>query len=139
MSGLDSIIKTELKTVYVSGGDVMHALKSTESDFNGFGEAYFSTIEKGVFKGIKKHKKMIMNLIVPIGQVRFIFFSDDLTERKEIVLGKSDYYRLTVPPNIWFGFYGIGEENLVLNISNILHDPLEVEKLDMINFNKLQL
>ena len=37
--------------------------------------------------------------------------------------------RLFVTPNIWFGFQGIASgPSLVTNISDILHDPLEVDR-----------
>ena len=35
--------------------------------------------------------------------------------------------RLTIPPNVTFGFMGIGKgENLVLNVASIEHDPDEM-------------
>ena len=45
-------------------------------------------------------------------------------------IGENNYKRLTVSPNIWFGFKGIGKKiNLVVNISDIVHDPKESKKL----------
>ena len=41
-------------------------------------------------------------------------------------------------PGIWFGFRGISFDlNLVMNIADIVHDPNEVERLDLdaIEFN----
>ena len=37
---------------------------------------YFSKIEYKAIKGWKQHKKMILNLIVPIEKVRFILYDD---------------------------------------------------------------
>lgn len=67
------VIETSLKRVRVTGGDVLHALKMTDDGFDGFGEAYFSMIEQGEIKGWKYHKRMTMNLIVPLGSVKFVF------------------------------------------------------------------
>jgi dTDP-4-dehydrorhamnose 3,5-epimerase len=37
---------------------------------------------------------------------------------------------LTVPPGIWFGFEGLeNNDNLVLNIADIPHEPDEVERM----------
>ena len=38
--------------------------------------------------------------------------------------------RISVPPYLWFGFQGLDSNpSLVTNISNIPHDPEEVERL----------
>ena len=36
-----------------------------------------------------------------------------------------NYGRLTVPPNYWVAFKGLCDENLIMNFSNLLHDPAE--------------
>ena len=42
------------------------------------------------------------------------------------VLGENNYSRLTIPPNNWVAFQGIGMgKNMLLNIANIEHDPSE--------------
>ena len=132
------ILVTPLKKINTQGGDVLHALKSADEDFSGFGEIYFSRIEKNAIKAWKKHTKMNMNLIVPVGLVRFVFF-DELNKNFTIYeIGESNYVRLFVPNNIWFGFQGIYDTaSLVANISDIVHDPNEVERLmpKEINYN----
>ena len=45
MNLLDQIRVTPLQQISTPGGDVWHALKSTEESFKGFGEAYFSWVE----------------------------------------------------------------------------------------------
>ena len=121
---------TPLKKIKTQGGDVLHALKSIDEDFNDFGEIYFSFVEKNAIKAWKKHTKMNMNLIVPVGLVRFVFF-DELNKKFTMhEIGESNYARLFVPNNIWFGFQGIYDtQSLVTNISDIVHDPNEVERL----------
>ena len=45
--------------------------------------------------------------------------------------------RLTVPPMIWFGFKGISNNtSYILNISDVLHEPSEIERkhLSFLNF-----
>lgn len=117
----------------------MHALKSHESTYCGFGEAYFSWINQKEVKAWKMHSKMTMNLIVPIGNVRFVFIlNEGRTEQeiREIEIGQRNYSRITVPPGIWFGFQNQDKEaSLVLNIGNIEHDPHEVSKLPIETFD----
>ena len=132
------IQSNKLKIIETEGGDVRHFLKSNENSYNGFGEIYFSFINKDSIKGWKLHTKMTMNLIVPIGEVGFVFFEESSSSFKVYKIGENNYIRLTVPPNIWFGFKGIGlRKNLVVNFSNIIHDPNESKKLklDQLKFN----
>ena len=73
-----------------------------------------------------------MNLLVPLGDVRFVFFSKEhLAEQKEEFriekIGDNRYSRLTVPPGIWFGFQGLSSGySLLMNVIDQEHDPDEV-------------
>lgn len=138
MSLLDQIQVTPLKRIPTPGGDVLHALKSTEDAFQGFGEAYFSFVEPGAIKAWKQHIRMTMNLVVPVGSVRFVFHDSSTLSFREEIIGESNYQRLTVPPNIWFGFQGVATTpSLLLNLACIPHDPAEVKRktLSEVEFN----
>ena len=71
---LNKIKVSKLKKINSPNGSVMHALKKNDNDFSSFGEVYFSKIKKNKIKGWKMHNKMKSNLIVPFGEVRFVFF-----------------------------------------------------------------
>lgn len=134
---LDSIVVTPLKRISTEGGDVLHAMKQEETGFAGFGEAYFSWISSGTVKAWKRHTKMTMNIVVPVGTVKFVFYSEGDAQVRSEEIGIENYARLTVPPNIWFGFQGRTEDpSLLLNLASIPHDPKEVERLalDRINY-----
>jgi dTDP-4-dehydrorhamnose 3,5-epimerase len=135
---------TPLSIIDTKGGDVLHAMKRSSQGYTGFGEAYFSTIEPKAIKGWKRHKQMVLNLVVPVGAVRFILFDDreiqdKINQFQDLTLSRADgYARLTIPPMIWVGFQGLGRQtSLVLNIANIEHSPEEVERKDLaeIKFN----
>ena len=137
---LEDIQVTSLSRINVVGGDVFHGMKQTDVGYAGFGEAYFSWVVQGAIKAWKRHNRMTMNLVVPAGSVRFVFFAEDERKRslREEVIGEERYARLTVPPGTWFGLQGLAApKSLVLNIASIIHDPLEVERRDMsdINYN----
>jgi len=125
---LDDIIVTPLKRIPTVGGDVMHGLKKSDNGFNGFGEVYFSWVEQGAIKAWKCHQRMTLNLIVPVGEVSFVFH---LTNQKNNFrtenIGEERYVRLTVPPGIWFGFRGRGYgQSLLMNLADMVHDPDEI-------------
>ena len=139
---ITEVTTTPLSIIDTKGGAVLHAIKRSDYGFAGFGEAYFSTIEHNAIKGWKRHKKMVLNLIVPIGSVRFILYDDRKNQNKkfqEVVLSlKGGYNRLTVPPMIWVGFQGLDiHSSIVLNIASIEHSLEEVDQkeLDEIKFN----
>lgn len=131
------IIIKPLKKFNLEEGDVLHALKSTDKEFSGFGEAYFSSIKTQKIKAWKRHLKMTMNLVVPVGNVQFNFYDDQKDILINTIIGEKNYSRITVPPMIWFGFKGLSSStSYILNISDINHDPLEVERqpLSFLNF-----
>jgi dTDP-4-dehydrorhamnose 3,5-epimerase len=132
---------TPLKKIEHPKGDVFHGMKKSDDGFSGFQEAYFSTIHQGVVKPWKKHLEMTLNLIVPIGKIRFVLFDDreeSITKGvfMDISLSIDNYYRLTIPPNIWVASKGLGNDiNLLLNIANLEHDPKEMVKTGINRFN----
>lgn len=132
---LNDIRVTPLKKFPAVGGNVFHAMKENDIGFAGFGEAYFSWINTGAIKAWKRHKTMTMNLVVPYGQVRFVFCVNEtnvLEENRVIEIGSENYSRITVPQGLWFGFQGLSSpKSLVLNISNLIHDQNEVERKEL--------
>ena len=83
---------------------------------------------------------MTLNLIVPVGKIRFILVdkrenSSTKDQFMDVSLSIENYYRLTVPPEIWVGFKGEGKStNLLLNIANLDHDPSEIVRSDLNKF-----
>ena len=129
------VVVTSLKIISLADGNVMHGLKEIDDGYIKFGEAYFSYIKKNKVKAWKKHNHMQLNLIVPKGEVLFVF-KDSLGSFREEIIGEGNPARLTVPPGLWFGFKGINSNNsVILNISNIMHDDKEVERKEINEIN----
>lgn len=129
---------TNLNSLETTGGSVKHFLKITSEEYHGFGEVYFSSIRRGVVRGWKLHREMTMNLVVPVGSVRFVFFNElaELDSKEDYIIGVGNYVRLTVPPLTWCAFRGMGDgDNLIANVASIVHSPEELERreLDTIN------
>lgn len=131
---------TPLKVIPVKQGDVMHALKCTDTTFDGFGEAYFSNVESGFVKGWKRHNQMVMNLIVPVGAIKFVIYdgrkeSSSFGEIFEVTLSRDNYQRLTIAPGLWLAFQGVSSgPSMLLNIASIQHDPEESDTADLTDF-----
>jgi dTDP-4-dehydrorhamnose 3,5-epimerase len=141
---INGIVLTPLSIISTKGGDILHAFKSSEQTFSKFGEAYFSNIKLGFVKAWKRHREMTLNLVVPIGEVKFVIFdgrkeSSTYNQFQTIILSKDKkYYRLTIPKMVWVGFQGIGEnDSMILNIASVEHSEDEVERKEVneIKFN----
>lgn len=124
---------TALKTFDKGNGLVMHGMKASESTYAGFGEAYFSTIDFNQFSGWKLHRKMMLNIVVPKGQIRFAVLESgrcsslhQIEPLMNTVIGEKNFARITIPPGFWVAFKGVGlGTNILLNIANIEHNPNE--------------
>ena len=136
---IKDVVITNLDVIDTPNGKVMHAIKETSAGYDGFGEAYFSCVDEGAIKAWKRHKNMTLNLIVPLGKIKFVMFDDRVTSNtqfQEVILSKENYCRLTVPPMIWMGFKGLlRKESMLLNIANIEHNPEEVDRLEIDKIN----
>jgi dTDP-4-dehydrorhamnose 3,5-epimerase len=126
---------TPLKRIEHPKGNIFHAIKKSSPGFQGFGEAYFSTIIKGETKGWKRHNRMTLNLVVPVGSVRFCCreYTDGVLGDHEVVdISSNNYVRLTIDPRLWVAFHGLSEgTNLILNVADLEHDPDEQESLPL--------
>ena len=136
---IDGVMLTPLKQIFHPKGDVWHAMKCSDAGFAGFGEAYFSTIHYGDIKPWKKHLKMTLNFVVPVGKIRVVIFDDragSVTQGNffDVTLSHDNYQRITIPAGLWVAFSGVGNSlNLLLNLANLEHDPLEVERKDSLS------
>lgn len=120
----------------------MHMMRADSDSFVSFGEMYFSTVNKGVVKGWKRHKKMILNIAVPFGSVQFTIYDDrpdSLSKGKiqQVFLTPDNYALLSIAPMLWVGFKGLSDEPAIIaNCASIMHDPDEADQLD-INTDKI--
>lgn len=128
---MDGIILTPLKQIHNPKGDIFHAMKKSDNGFDGFGEAYFSTIHKDDIKGWKKHTEMTLNLVVPVGEIEFVLYDENKKEFFSVKLSQSNYQRLSVKPGVWMAFRGCDIYNMLLNLASIEHDSQEAVNIDL--------
>ena len=122
---MDGVILTPLKQIYHPKGDIFHAMKKSDIGFDGFGEAYFSTINQNDIKGWKKHTKMTLNIVVPVGNIEFVVYDENSKEFFSTKLSHNNYQRLTIKAGLWMAFKGLDKYNMLLNLASIEHDPNE--------------
>lgn len=123
---------TKEKIINLSNGDVMHAIKKNSKGYIDFGEAYFSKVKYKSVKAWKKHSKMNLNLLVPYGKVCFVVLNKEKDVFNKYILSPENYFRLTIPEGICFGFKGLFDPySIILNISNIAHSDEEVKKINV--------
>jgi dTDP-4-dehydrorhamnose 3,5-epimerase len=143
---IEGVQITSRKIIPDERGKIMHIMKSSDDQYNAFGEVYCSTVYPGIVKGWHMHKKMTLNYVVLKGNIKFVLYDnrqDSATykEIQEIIIGENQYVLVTVPPFVWNGFKGIGtEEAFVINLTDIPHDPEEIVRMDphqneIINYN----
>ena len=118
-------------------GAVFHFLKEADPHFSKIAEVYFSFTNYGFVKGWKRHLEMDQNFIVPVGQMKFVFFDDrenSSTRGKvfEIVIGVQNYHLLKVPHGIWYSFSPETKEGaMIANATSISHAPNETVLKDI--------
>ena len=131
---IEGVTLTPLKQIFDERGKVMHMLRKDSAAFCGFGEIYFSCTYPGAIKAWHLHKHMTLNYAAISGEIRCVLFDDRLNSKtrgcvEEYNLSPENYFLLTVPPLVWNGWKGLGEDlSIVANCASIPHDPDEIER-----------
>jgi len=137
---IEGVLVTPLRRIEHPKGDILHALRRSAAGYRGFGEAYFSSVRGGEVKGWKRHRRVTLNLVVPVGEIRFTLHDRRTGSATEghcdaLTLGEGHYARLTVPPGVWVAFAGIhSAPSLLLNVADEEHDPEEADNAELAAF-----
>ena len=133
---IEGVLAIPLKRIPDERGTVLHMLKRTDPHFVEFGEIYFSSIYPGVVKGWHKHAEMTLNYACVHGRIKLVLFDDrdgspTRGEIMEFFLGPDNYSLIQIPPGVWNGFKGMGDETaIVANCCTHAHDPKRSIRLD---------
>lgn len=133
---IEGVKITPLRQILDERGKIMHMMRGDAEGFMGFGEIYFSCVHPGAIKGWHIHKEMVLNYAVPHGNIKFVLYDDRANsatrgELQEIFMGPDNYCLVTVPPMVWNGFKGLGQEMaIVANCTSIAHRADEIDRLD---------
>jgi dTDP-4-dehydrorhamnose 3,5-epimerase len=113
-------------------GSLIHMLKASNSK-QPIVEIYFSSVLPGVNKGWKRHKRMWQRFTVPVGEIEFRFIDErpnsvTFEQSYSTRVSRDNHVLVTVPPGIWYSFRCTSAtEALIVNASDIEHDPTETE------------
>lgn len=118
-------------------GAVMLMLKETDPHFLRFGEVYFSTVNAGVVKAWKKHRRITANYACVHGRIRVALHDGRIDSptagaTTDVLLSPEQEYSLVViPPGVWHGFQGLAEPfSILANCATEPSDPEELERLE---------
>lgn len=132
---IDGVHVTPLRRIPDERGFIMHMLKSSDTEFEEFGEIYFSTIYPNVIKAWHHHSRMTLHYAVIVGMIKLVLCdtrenSPTHGEIQELYIGHENYQLVTIPPCVWNGFKGIGTEMaIVANCASHPHDPTEITRM----------
>lgn len=131
-SKINGIEIVKLNQIVDAKGSVLHMIKSSSPEFIKFGECYISEINYNSIKGWKLHSKQTQNISVPSGKIKMVLYdyredSSSFNQLIKINLGRPDnYFRITIPPGVIYGFKCLSSPNaLLVNCTDIEHDPDE--------------
>jgi len=78
-----------------------------------------------------------MNLVVPVGKVKFVFYNGN--KFKALIIGENNYKRIFVPSNVYFAFQNLSKKkSLIVNNASIIHQNRNetlVKSLNKINYS----
>jgi len=137
-ASIEGVVISPLSIISDDRGSVLHMLRSDSESFTKFGECYFSEVFPGAVKAWKRHKVQTQNLSAPSGLIQLVIFDvrpDSKTFNNLLIIqtGRPDnYFRITIPPGLWYGFKCIGETPALLaNCADFPHDKSESETLEL--------
>lgn len=134
-TSIEGVVITPKRKIFDDRGAIFHMLRADESAFSTFGEIYFSQIYPGVVKAWHFHQEMTLNYYLVTGAIRLVLCDDRPSSStqgyfQEIYLHPEDPKLVTVPPRVWNGFKGLGQEpSLVANCATIPHSKEEISYL----------
>ncbi|MEM3431737.1 MAG: dTDP-4-dehydrorhamnose 3,5-epimerase family protein [Candidatus Micrarchaeia archaeon] len=138
---INGVIIKKLDMIPDERGTILHMLRSDDPIFKSFGEIYFSTVYPGVVKGWHIHRRITQNYAVIQGMIKLVLYDDrpnssTKNEIMELFIGEQNYQLVTIPPNVWNGFKGIGTKvAIVANLTTEPYDQNEIERVDPIENN----
>ena len=133
---IDGVIIKPLRQIVDERGKVMHMMRNDDPEFNIFGEIYFSEVNPGAIKAWHLHQRMTLNYAVPKGSIKFVLYDDrpaspTYGQLQKLFLDNHNYCLVIVPPLVWNGFKGLGEEpSLIANCADIPYEDTEIVRKD---------
>ena len=116
----NKVIVNEIKEIHTLNSQIFKFMNINDDEYYGFGELYGSIVKKNEVKAWKMQKKNTMNIFVSIGSVKFVF--SDKKNIFEIFLNAKNNKRITVLPGIYYGFKGLVNKSMIINLIDNIHE-----------------
>ena len=108
-------------------GNILKTLDNNKIDFKKIKEIYFSWIYNKKIKAWKYHKKMMIFIAVPYGNVKFVFYDIKKKKFRSVIIGEKNYKILKIKPKTWFGFQGVSKQkSLIMSCTTLVHLKKEI-------------
>jgi len=127
------LYKNDIK--FNNKGNVYKYIEIT-SAFKKISEVYFSKIKKNSIKGWKKNKSSNQFFYVFKGKIILKIYDDRSKDKKKYSfnIGNNSFYsKILIPKNVWYGFKGLGKENLIINSLEDLYKNCKMQTLKIKN------
>ena len=130
------IFKT--KKILNINGNLRKLISKKSLYYDKFGELYLTNIKYKSIKGWKYHKKMISNIFLISGKVKFV-----IVEKKnnkinflEYILNSKNKNHILIPNKTYFAFTSLSKtESTLINFASIVHDKKESMSFNLNEFN----
>lgn len=139
MDKIVGVVQTPLKKFSDDRGAVLKFVSLESTNFDRFGEVYFSTAYPGVIKGWKRHLEMTQLYTVPQGVMKVVIFdarkdSTTFGQIDEYTLSREDHCSLKIPPGLIYAFTPVGDqEAIICNFTDIPHQDGETVNYPLVN------
>ncbi len=126
---IDGAAVKDLKVIPDERGMLAEILRCDEKIFRKFGQVYFTTAYPGVVKGWHYHKVQWDHFACVHGTVKLVLYdaregSPTFGRINEFFLGLRNPRLVCIPPLVYHGFKGVGEEECVMiNVPTEPYDP----------------
>ena len=126
---MDKIKFKKLKITKLKNGNIFHIFKNSKS-IKKINEIYCSQIKFNKIKAWKKHKKVNLKLVVPIGKVKFVMYNKK--NFYSAVVGEKKFGILTIPSGYWYGFKGENKhKSLIISFIDHKFSESETERKEL--------
>ena len=122
------------KQVIDERGKIILFAKKNSKFLIKYNELYCSEIRMGKVKAWRKHKKNYSLFVLVKGKIKIVYQEKE-NKFDEIILSEEQSKIVSLPPNIWYGFKGLGDtDSIISNITSKPYSESEIERLDYNQF-----
>lgn len=137
---INCITVTPLSQFPDERGAVRLIMQVGDPGFADIQQVYASTVYPGTIKGWHRHRTKTLNYVCVSGLIRLVIAPEEATmpvqrakplggEFTEIIMGSTNYVRVSIAPMTWNAFMGLGDrEAIVVNCATRPYSEDDIER-----------